>query len=94
MAVAYGDLVRPDRCLRCRNTGRIEAHHYLGYEKHQRFCIEWLCKPCHQSHHNTGPAAYWNRRHPKGINRRSVVASILYNRKRPWSFLTSPRPLS
>ena len=31
-AIIAGELVRPSTCRNCGSTGRIEAHHYKGYD--------------------------------------------------------------
>lgn len=43
-AVRDGLLIRPTRCSRCRETGRIQAHHW---DYSRPLVVEWLCKPCH-----------------------------------------------
>lgn len=48
-AIRRGILVPPDRCEKCGNTGRIEAHH----KSHYRNVLDvlFLCAPCHRRHH-------------------------------------------
>jgi hypothetical protein len=50
-AVRSGRLVRPETCSRCGAGGRIEAHHYLGYEPEHRLDVRWLCTACHGAAH-------------------------------------------
>lgn len=46
-ATKRGELQRPNVCELCneKSSYRIEAHHYLGYER--RLDVQWLCIPCH-----------------------------------------------
>lgn len=54
-AVRAGTLVRPDTCSGCETpTGRIEGHHD-DYNK--PLVVRWLCRRCHQDHHNEERAA-------------------------------------
>jgi hypothetical protein len=46
-ALGNGKLVRPDTCQRCGRRGRIEGHHFRGYEDEHALSIEWVCRSCH-----------------------------------------------
>ena len=48
LAVLRGDLVKPDRCEECDDSGPIQAHHE-DYSKPLQ--VDWLCKPCHLARH-------------------------------------------
>lgn len=58
-AVAYaiktGRIVRPDRCERCGEHGRVTAHHH-SYARCNRLNVEWLCHRCHRRTHGGGDA--------------------------------------
>ena len=49
-----GKLIQPANCEKCGiETGKLHAHHYLGYAKEHRLDVQWLCVSCHESmHHN------------------------------------------
>lgn len=49
-AVARGKLVRPSVCTQpgCKNSGRIEAHHWHGYDNEHALDVVWLCPKCHR----------------------------------------------
>src|SRR5208283_956682 len=52
-ATASGKLVKPKECSKCGAISRrIEAHHYLGYEKAHHLDIQWLCVLCHSRVHH------------------------------------------
>ena len=52
--IKVGKIEKPECCERCgRCIGdpgvtRIEAHHYLGYEKEHYCDVLWLCHLCHE----------------------------------------------
>lgn len=46
-----GSLVKPQSCSKCGNGGRIEGHHYLGYDEKHQLDVEWLCVRCHKDAH-------------------------------------------
>jgi hypothetical protein len=52
--VARGNIVRPNRCERCEADCKPDAHH-ADYNKPLE--VEWLCRSCHTSHHETERAA-------------------------------------
>ncbi len=52
-ALDRGRLSRPDVCSACGSDGRLQAHHYLGYEREHYLDIEWLCLDCHKGRHAT-----------------------------------------
>lgn len=48
-AIASGKIVKPKTCCHCNATGRIEGHHFNGYEN--ALDVLWLCVPCHRDRH-------------------------------------------
>ena len=49
-AVKRGLLTKPERCQLCLGAnGRIEAHHWNGYEA--ALDVIWLCRSCHSEAH-------------------------------------------
>ena len=64
-AVRTGKLARPDTCESCGATGKIEAHHHLGYEPEHWLDVQWLCQLCHARQHRTVLAI--RKRQPKEI---------------------------
>lgn len=48
-AVRDGRLDKPSCCSNCGRSGRIEAHHHLGYEPEHQLDVVWLCPPCHKA---------------------------------------------
>lgn len=49
-AVYAGQIIKPDQCTSVKSnpcSGRIEAHHYLGYEGEHWKDVEWLCRNHH-----------------------------------------------
>jgi 5-methylcytosine-specific restriction endonuclease McrA len=52
--IRTGDMIRPDACQRCGETGLIVAHH-RSYDKPDSFRdVEFLCEPCHRKEHPDG----------------------------------------
>lgn len=47
-AVARGALIVPAACEHCEKARKLEAHHYLGYEREHWLDVEWVCRPCHK----------------------------------------------
>lgn len=47
-AVVGKRIIKPEHCSKCGASGRIEAHHHLGYERVHRLDVVWLCIPCHR----------------------------------------------
>jgi hypothetical protein len=47
-AVRDGKIVRPSACSECGTTGRIEGHHYRGYDPEHWLTVRWLCCKCHR----------------------------------------------
>ena len=57
LAVARGDLIRPDRCPKCKqetDSKEMHAHHH-DYEKPLE--VEWMCRTCHTEDHTKERAA-------------------------------------
>lgn len=52
-ATRYGTLPRPDKCSECGEGGRIEGHHYAGYEGKNALKVKWYCHYCHRKVHST-----------------------------------------
>ncbi len=48
--VGRGKIVRPAECSSCGHGGKIEGHHWDGYDK--PLSVEWLCGACHRSRHS------------------------------------------
>lgn len=46
-ALRTGKLQKPDCCEGCDAVAKLQAHHYLGYEKEFWTKVEWLCSSCH-----------------------------------------------
>lgn len=58
--VRFGFLTRPATCQHPGKYapvcgGRIEAHHYMGYEREHWLSVEWLCETCHTAADRTKP---------------------------------------
>ena len=49
--IRRGLISRPDACGDCGKPGRLDAHHYLGYEEIYWLSIRWLCRVCHRAAH-------------------------------------------
>jgi len=49
-ALGKGLIIKPNVCSDCGKNGRIEAHHYLGYEKEHWLDVQWFCPKCHVKH--------------------------------------------
>jgi hypothetical protein len=43
-AIRYGNIIRPDRCERCKKICKPHGHHH-DYSLPLK--VEWLCSPCH-----------------------------------------------
>jgi rubrerythrin len=52
-AIKLGVLLRPDRCQKCGEQTRIDAHHHNGYDK--PLDVLWLCRQCHVDAHKITP---------------------------------------
>ena len=51
-ALRAGRLIRPERCERCGQRCRPDAHHHKGYAKQHRLDVQWLCpSQCHRVVH-------------------------------------------
>ena len=50
-AVKNGRIDKPTICSECLCTGRIEGHHYMGYDN--PLTVVWLCPQCHHNSHKT-----------------------------------------
>lgn len=48
LAIRYGDLVRPDRCSKCKKKCKPQGHHH-DYDK--PLDVTWLCPKCHGFEH-------------------------------------------
>lgn len=46
--VDKGYILRPKKCMKCKKSGKIEAHH-KDYSKPLE--VDWLCKQCHEKVH-------------------------------------------
>lgn len=46
-AVKGRKLYKRRSCQQCGAIGKVEAHHYLGYEKEHWLDVQWLCQLCH-----------------------------------------------
>ena len=44
-ALKRGDIKRPATCELCGTTAKLQAHHYVGYDKPLH--IQWICTICH-----------------------------------------------
>jgi hypothetical protein len=49
-AIKSGSLVR-GKCVVC-GAEKVQAHHHLGYEKHNWINVQWLCQTHHSQAHN------------------------------------------
>jgi hypothetical protein len=45
-AVKIGKIQRPNECSCCHGKGKIEGHHYIGYD--HPLDVIWLCSKCHK----------------------------------------------
>lgn len=53
-SIRNGTMVRPPECSECGASGKVEAHHHLGYAVEHRRDVLWLCRDCHlQDHRRT-----------------------------------------
>ncbi len=52
-AIKRDEIIRPNRCSKCGEKGKIEGHH-PDYSKPLQ--VIWLCSQCHRKYH----AAYSN----------------------------------
>lgn len=50
-AVKRGTLIRPNKCSRCGQVGKTEAHHHKGYSPRHKLDVVWLCFECHTDQH-------------------------------------------
>ncbi len=46
-AISRKAITRAKICEKCGGVGRIEGHHYLGYDPIHWFEVHWLCTSCH-----------------------------------------------
>ena len=51
-AVRAGRLIKPTVCSECGASGRIESHHWHGYDFPHRLDVVWLCPLCHSLFEN------------------------------------------
>lgn len=51
-AVKSGKIKKKKRCELCKRTGRMEGHHYKGYDF--PLDLQWLCYYCHRKEHCSG----------------------------------------
>lgn len=51
LAVRQGEIIRPERCTRCGEKRRVNAHH-PDYSR--PLFVEWLCSLCHGGKHRDG----------------------------------------
>lgn len=49
--VLSGKIIKPTNCSVCKETTKLQAHHYKGYLKENRLDIVWLCNICHVQEH-------------------------------------------
>lgn len=49
-AIQKGLILKPTNCS-CGNSGRIEGHHWNGYEN--ALDVKWFCVPCHKDIHRS-----------------------------------------
>jgi DNA-directed RNA polymerase subunit RPC12/RpoP len=47
-ALARGEVVKPEQCMRCAGPGPLDGHH-ADYDKPLE--VEWLCQRCHRRVH-------------------------------------------
>lgn len=57
-AVRDGKILRPESCIRCNSTRRIQGHHYLGYAPEHHFDVMWFCESCHKTIHRLEEQAH------------------------------------
>lgn len=48
-AVKRGIIEKPKACTSCGKAGRVEAHHWRGYDEKSIFDVLWLCPKCHNA---------------------------------------------
>lgn len=48
--IEKGKLVRPETCSKCKEKGKIQAHHD-SYFKEDFLKVRWLCPLCHSEWH-------------------------------------------
>jgi NAD-dependent dihydropyrimidine dehydrogenase PreA subunit len=51
LAIRRGEIVRPDKCIRCGSERKLHAHH-PDYSR--PLFVEWLCTICHGKEHRNG----------------------------------------
>ena len=45
--VNAGRFSKPNRCQRCGQKRKLNAHHFNGYDKANSLTVVWVCVPCH-----------------------------------------------
>jgi hypothetical protein len=49
-ALSAGKISKPEYCLSCGASGRLEAHHPV-YSLEHSLSVQWLCNSCHKTAH-------------------------------------------
>lgn len=53
-AIDTGTIQKPTNCLDCLKAKRLQAHHYISYEKENWLRVVFLCSACHGVRHRLG----------------------------------------
>ncbi len=47
-AVLKGRIIKPKNCEKCGASGKLDGHHWHGYDNNHIFDVQWLCRKCHK----------------------------------------------
>jgi hypothetical protein len=47
-AIESGKIIKPFNCEKCGLAGRLDGHHWHGYDPEHYLDVQWLCRKCHR----------------------------------------------